>query len=99
MKSLITILGGANTILAFVVGVVDSYHLNKFIEEWTEDHAASEGFTRWARLSTTAIFSASLSDRCSRRRRWVLIWATAFFVLVALQLLITFFLRNYADTH
>ena|SRR6266567_5843369 len=94
MKSTITILGGANTVLAFVVGFIASYYLNKFIEEWTEDHAASEGFTRWGRLSTTAIFSTSLSDRCSRRRRQVLIWATAFFVLVAVQLLITYFLRS-----
>jgi hypothetical protein len=89
-----TILGGANTVLAFAVGVVAAYHLNKFIEEWTEDHARSEGFTRWGLLSTTAIFSTSLSDRCSRRRRQVLIWASAFFVLVGVQLLITFFLRS-----
>ena len=94
MKSIITILGGANTVLAFLVGFIASYNLNKFIEDWTEDHASSEGFMRWAQLSTTAIFSTSLSDRCSRRRRQVLIWAFAFFVLVGVQLLITFFLRS-----
>jgi len=94
MKSIITILGGANTVLGFSVVLIAAYNMHKFIEEWTEDHAKSEGFTRWTRLSTTAIFSTSLSDRCSRRRRKVLIWAFAFFVVVGVQVLITFLLRS-----
>jgi hypothetical protein len=94
MSSIITVLGTANTILAFAAGFIASYNLNKFVDEWTEDHAKSEGFTRRMRLSTIAIFSTSLSDRCSRRRRQVLLRASAFFVLVGVQLLITFVLRS-----
>jgi hypothetical protein len=94
MKSIITTLGGANTVLGFSVGLVAAYNMHKFIQEWTEDHAMSDGFTRWTRLSTTAIFSTSLSDRCRRRRRKVLIWTFAFFVVVGVQVLITFLLRS-----
>lgn len=94
MKSILTILGGAITVLGFSVCLIAGYHMNKFIEEWTEDHAKSEGFTRWTRLSTTAIFSTSLSDRCSRRRRKVLIWVFAFLVVMGVQALIIFLLRS-----
>ncbi|ANV99985.1 hypothetical protein LMTR13_07115 [Bradyrhizobium icense] len=94
MKSIITILGGASTVLSFMVGLIAAYNMHTFIEEWTEDHAKSEGFMRRTRLSTTAIFSTSLSDRCSRRRRKVLIWTSAFFVIVGVQALIILLLRS-----
>jgi hypothetical protein len=72
-----------NTVLLFAVGFIAGYQQTMFGREWIEDHAKSEGFVRQGRLSTTAIFSKSLSDRCRRRR--VLMWASAFLALMAVQ--------------
>jgi hypothetical protein len=94
MKTIITMLGVALTVVAFAVGLIASYKQLKFMEEWTEDHASDLALTRWGRLSTTAIFSKSLSERCRRRRRQVAVWWTAFFLLMGMQLLITFLLRS-----
>jgi hypothetical protein len=69
-----------NTVLLFAVGFIAGYQQTMFGREWIEDHAKSEGFVRQGRLSTTAIFSKSLSDR-----RRVLMWASAFLALMAVQ--------------
>jgi hypothetical protein len=75
-----------NTALGFVAGLIAAYQQTMFVQEWIEDHAKSEGFLRQGRLSTTAIFSRQLSERCRRRRRRVLIWASAFFGLLAVEI-------------
>jgi hypothetical protein len=56
------------TIPAFVIF---AYNQSRFFEEWTEDHAQSLGWTKRSRLSVTAMFSSSLSERCRSRRRKV----------------------------
>ncbi|MFH1345156.1 MAG: hypothetical protein ABIL01_28720 [Pseudomonadota bacterium] len=91
---MITILGFALTVAIFAVCFVAAYQQQKFGEEWTEDHANDVGFTRWMRLSTTALFSKSLSERCYRRRRQVALWWAAFFVLIGMQLLTIYILRS-----
>lgn len=91
---MINMLGIALTVAIFAVGLVAAYQHQKFGEEWTEDHANDVAFTRWTRLSTTAIFSRSLSERCYRRRRQVVTWWVVFFVLMGMQLIVTSFLRS-----
>ena len=88
LKAAIPVLGGITTILLFAVVLIVAVHQTLFIQEWIEDHAASEGFWRQGRRSTTAIFSKSLSDRCRIRRRRLLLWVATFLALMTLQAMI-----------
>jgi hypothetical protein len=81
-------LGPINTLLLFAVGFVGAYHQTMFVQEWLEDHAKSEGFLSLQILSVTALFSKSVTDRCRSRRRQVGIWTSAFFALLAIEVLL-----------
>ena len=81
-------------ILGFIAFFVGFYEQTKFIDEWMEDHAKSmRATTRW-RLSTTAVFSRSLSERCRRRRRRLLFAMSAFWALLVIQGLMILLFRS-----
>jgi hypothetical protein len=77
-------LGKIVVFIAVLALLLAAYHQFKFMEEWREDHAQSLSWTTRGALSTTAIFSRSLSDRCRDRRRRLL---TAGAVFVACWIL------------
>jgi cell division protein FtsW (lipid II flippase) len=87
-KDVVSVLGLINTLLLFAVALVGAYQQTMFVQEWLEDHAKSEGFLRRQMLSVTALFSNSVTERCRNRRRQVSVWTYAFFVLLAVQLLL-----------
>jgi hypothetical protein len=64
---------------AFIVG---TYQQHKFLEEWREDHAQSLDWFTMNRLSTTALLSNNLSERCRDRRRKLAIAIGTFLGLV-----------------
>jgi hypothetical protein len=49
--------------------VVAFYQQSIFVKEWYEDHAPAGSWAKRGLLSTEAIFYPSLSERCRRRRR------------------------------
>ena len=65
--------------LGFAAFVNGWYREHRFIDSWLSEHSDLPLTTRW-RLSATALFSRSLSDRCRILRRDVLV-AYAFFLL------------------
>jgi hypothetical protein len=94
LEKLLSTLGLVVTLLGFVVGFVGFYQLTKFHDEWQQDHAGTMGVWTRSRLSTTAIFSSSLSERCRWRRRRVLLVVAVFVGLLIIQGLLTWVLRK-----
>jgi hypothetical protein len=88
LERVISVLGPINTLLGFAVGLIVAYHQTKFVQEWLEDHAKSEGFLRRQMLSVAALFLDSATERCQKRRRRVLMWTGAFFAILAIQILL-----------
>ena len=85
MTAVISLLAKAILVLGFLAGVVVFYGQSKFNDEWSEDHAkAFRLTTRW-RLSATAIFSVSLSTRCRRRHRRLIVATIVFLALAAME--------------
>jgi hypothetical protein len=91
---IISILLPINTLLGFAAVFIAGYHQTMFVDEWLEDHAKSAGFFRRQRLSVTAIFSPSFTERCRRRRRQVGIWTAFFFALLLVQGLLLWVARS-----
>jgi hypothetical protein len=85
------------TVLLFAAGFVGFYQQTKFIYEWIEDHATPMGATTRWRLSTVALFSKSLSQRCRKRRQRLLFVVCTFVALMILQALMIFGLRSLAS--
>jgi len=84
LERAISVAGLINT-LWFAVCITGAYQQTMFVQEWLEVHARPEGYLRRQMLSVTAIFSQSVTERCRHRRRLVLMWTSAFFVLLAVQ--------------
>lgn len=77
----------ATVIAAFVCIVLMIYQQQKFFSEWREDNKHLSILTR-ERLSTTALFSRSLSERCRSRRRYVLLAWAAFFLTFVIRIIL-----------
>jgi hypothetical protein len=88
LERVVSVLGPINTLLGFAVVLIAGYHQTKFVQEWLEDHAKSEGFLRRQMLSVTALFLDSATERCRKRRRQVVMWTSAFFAILAIQVLL-----------
>ena len=93
LEKLLSTLGLIVTLLGFIVLFVGFYQLTKFHDEWQQDHAGAMSVWTRSKLSTTAIFSSSLSERCHWRRRRILLVTAVFVGLLALQGLLTWILR------
>lgn len=69
---------------AFIFGVITFalawYQHTLFIKEWREDIGDVPFSTMW-RLSSIALFSRSLSERCKKRRNKVAAYYYLFFLL------------------
>jgi hypothetical protein len=70
--SAMTIIKNISIILVFSSCVNGWYQEKKFAEEWLEDNEGEELIKKWV-FSVISILSTSLSDKCQRRRKKVII--------------------------
>ena len=88
LERVISTAGLINTLLGFLVGLICAYQQTMYVREWLEDHAGSKSFSERQVLSVTALFSASLTERCRHRRRKLFFWAFIFFFLAVVEVLL-----------
>lgn len=88
--SAMTIIKNISIILVFSSCINGWYQEKKFAEEWLEDNEGEKLIKKWV-FSVISILSTSLSDKCQRRRKKVIISYLLFTVSVLSFLMISHF--------
>jgi hypothetical protein len=85
MRTAISFLSNAAFIAAIALFAVAFYQQTMFTNEWREDHSPTVDWLYRSLLSTVAMLSPVLSERCQRRRRLMLVATIAAFVLLLIS--------------